>query len=192
MACIVLQVAHESQCGPKQECDDAVRRPQCAAQPLQHGDVMWGGEPLPVVDKYKYLGVMLGSDCTWHAHVEHVVAKATKASSYAMGSVLHNRKLDTEIRRVVMLLAKLRPVLEYCSTVWHAATAAERSQLEGVVIRVLKRFLAVYDNVHHDVLRMELGCRSMSSWMAQRVLEYSFRLRRMPADRLPAAVRAAV
>jgi hypothetical protein len=50
----------------------------------------------------------------------------------------------------------------------------------------------VYDNVHHDVLRMELGCRSMSSWMAQRVLEYSFRLRRMPADRLPAAVRAAV
>ncbi len=37
-----------------------------------------------------------------------MVAKATKAS-YAMGSVLHNRKLDTEIRRVV-LLAKLRPV----------------------------------------------------------------------------------
>jgi hypothetical protein len=132
MACMVLQVAHESQCGPKQECDDAVRRPQCASQPLQHGDVMWGGEPLPVVDKYKYLGVMLGSDCTWHAHVEHVVAKATQAS-YAMGSVLHNRKLDTEICRVVRL-AKLRPVLEYCSTVWHAATAAERSQLEGVVI----------------------------------------------------------
>ncbi len=71
-----------------------------------------------------------------------------------MGSVLHNRKLDTEIRRYrrVVLLAKLlRPVLEYCSTIWHAATAAERSQLEGVVIRVLKRFLAVYDNnVHHD------------------------------------------
>jgi hypothetical protein len=154
--------------------------PQCAAQPLQHGDVMWGVEPLPVVDKYKYLGVMLASDCTWHAHVEHVVnvvAKATKAG-YAMGSVLQNRKLDTEIRRVV-LLAKLRPVLEYCSTVWHAATDAERSQLEGVVIRVLKRFLAVCDNVHHDVLRMELGCRSMSSWMAQRVLEYSFRLGRM-------------
>jgi hypothetical protein len=54
--------------------------PQCAAQPLQHGGAMWGGEPLPVVDKYKYLGVirvMLGSDCTWHAeHVVHVVAMA--------------------------------------------------------------------------------------------------------------------
>ncbi len=28
--------------------------PQCAAQPLQHGAVMRGVEPLPV-DKYKYL-----------------------------------------------------------------------------------------------------------------------------------------
>jgi hypothetical protein len=82
--------------------------------------------------------------------------------------------------------------LEYCSTVWHAATSEERSHLEGVVIRVLKRFLAVFDNVHHDVLRMELGCRSIGSWMAQQVLEYGFRLRRMPADRLPAAVHAAV
>jgi hypothetical protein len=46
-----------------------------------------------------------------------------RKASYAMGSVLHNHKLDTEIRRVV-LLAKLRLVLEYyyCSTVWHAAT----------------------------------------------------------------------
>jgi hypothetical protein len=69
---------------------------------------MWGGEPVPVVDKYKYLGVMLASDCTWHAHAEYVVAKATRAS-YAMGSVPPNRKLDTELRRVV-LLAKLGPV----------------------------------------------------------------------------------
>ena len=105
--------------------------------------------------------------------------------------MLHNRRLDTEIRRVV-LLAKLRPVLEYCSTVWHAATDAQRSQLEGVMLRVMKRFLAVFENVHHDVLRMELGCRSLSSWMAQRALEYGFRLQRMPADRLPAAVNAAV
>ena len=60
------------------------------------------------------------------------------------------------------------------------------------MLRVMKRFLAVFENVHHDVLRMELGCRSLSSWMAQRALEYGFRLQPMPADRLPAAVNAAV
>jgi hypothetical protein len=68
----------------------------------------------------------------------------------------------------------MRPVLEYCSTVWHAATDAQRRQLEGVMLRVMKCFLAVFENVHHMhhdvliVLRMELGCRSLSSWMAQR------------------------
>jgi hypothetical protein len=164
--------------------------PDCAQQPLQAGDVLWGGEPLPVVDKYKYLGVMLASDCTWQAHIQHVVAKATKAS-YAMGSVLHNRRLDTEIRRIV-LMAKLRPVVEYGSTVWHVASAQERNQIEAVMIRVMKRFLAVFENVHHDVLRMEWGCRSFNSWMTQRVLEYGFRLRRMSVDRLPAAVHASV
>jgi hypothetical protein len=75
--------------------------PECAQRPLQAGEIVWGSKPLPVMDKYKYLGVMLASDCTWQAHVEHVVAKATKAS-YVMGSVLHNRRLDTEIRRVVL------------------------------------------------------------------------------------------
>jgi hypothetical protein len=75
---------------------------------------------------------MLGSDCTWHAHVEHVVAKATKASSYAMGSVLHNRKLDTEIRRVV-LLAKLRPVLEYSAP----RSGMQRLLRSGASLRVL-------------------------------------------------------
>ncbi len=51
------------------------------------GEIVWGSsEPLPVVDKYKYLGVMLASDCTWQAHVEHVVAKATTASYAMMGS----------------------------------------------------------------------------------------------------------
>ncbi len=57
--------------------------PQCAAQPLQHGEVMWGGEPsepLPVVDKYKYLGVMHEPiihhlDMHWHALL-HVPACA--------------------------------------------------------------------------------------------------------------------
>jgi hypothetical protein len=160
--------------------------PECAERPLLSGDVHWHGEPLPVVDKYKYLGVMLAADCSWRAHIEYVVAKATKAS-HAMGSVLHNPRLPTEIRRIV-LLAKLRPIVEYNSTVWHAADDKRRRQIEAVMVRVLKRFLAVFDNVHHDVLRMELGCRSFCSWMTQRVLEYGFKLQRMQANRLPAAV----
>jgi hypothetical protein len=52
-----------------------------------------------------YLGVMLAADCRlWRAHTEYVVAKATKATkaSRAIGSVLHNPTLPTEIRRIVL------------------------------------------------------------------------------------------
>jgi hypothetical protein len=35
--------------------------------------------------KYKYLGVMLSADCTWKAHVEYTVAKATRARQQRYG-----------------------------------------------------------------------------------------------------------
>ncbi len=38
------------------------------------------------------------------------------------------------------------------------------------------------------LLWMEFGCRSVYSWMTQRVLDYGCRLMRMPVGRLPAAV----
>ena len=82
-------MAHESQCRPKQVnlTHGAVMlfAPECAQWPLQAGEIVWGSEPLPVVDKYQYLGVMLASDCTWQAHVEHVVAKATTDSQLCHG-----------------------------------------------------------------------------------------------------------
>ncbi len=67
--------------------------------------------------------------------------------------MLHNRRLDTAIGRIV-LMAKLRPVVEHGSTVWHAASAQERNKIEAVVLvvfRVMKlmtRFLAVFENLH--------------------------------------------
>jgi hypothetical protein len=73
---------------------------------------------------------MLASDCTWHAHVEHVVAKATKAAVYAMGSVLHNRnKLDTEIRRVVLLAETGRYISGMTAPGMHGAEGMQKKTL---------------------------------------------------------------
>ncbi len=77
--------------------------------------VTWGSEVVPEVTDYKYLGVMLASDCGWATHAQYVLAKATK-TVHALGAVLHNKRVSTVVRRVV-LQAVLRPVVEFGSLV---------------------------------------------------------------------------
>jgi hypothetical protein len=162
--------------------------PEAAARPLLDGDLLWGDEPLPVVSTYKYLGVMLAATCRWDDHVAYVVDKATRRA-FTLGGVLHNRRMATAVRRVV-LLAVVRPVVEHASTVW-CTTAAQQARLEQVQTRVLRRIVGLPCAVADDVLRMELGCRPYASWMDQRKLEFAFRLAAMAADRLPARVASA-
>jgi hypothetical protein len=59
--------------------------------------------------------------------------------AFALGGVLHNRRMATAVRRVVRL-AVVRPVVEHASTVWRT-TAAQQQRLEQVQTRVLRRIL---------------------------------------------------
>ena len=140
---------------------------------------------VPEVTEYKYLGVMLASDCSWAAHARYVLAKA-KSTVHALGAVLHNKRVSTVVRRVV-LQAVLRPVVEFGSPVW-VPTAAELAQLEQVQTSVLRRMVSCGRNVADDVLRVELACRPYASWFRQRKLEYAYRLLTLPDERLPRVV----
>jgi hypothetical protein len=100
--------------------------------------------------------------------------------------VLHNRKINLEVRRMV-LLSVVRPAMDYASTVWHG-TDQELTQLEQVQTRALRRLVAAQANVADDLLRCELACRHTAQIGQQRKLEFAFELGRMPADRLPALI----
>ena len=150
--------------------------------------VRWGKEVVPQVREYKYLGVVLSDNCGWGAHVQYVLDKANK-TIHALGAVLHNKRVSTAVRRVV-LQAVLRPVVEYGSPVWQPSVA-ELAKLEQVQTRVLRRLVACGRNVADDVLRMELACRPYASWFAQRKLEYAYRLLGMGDDRLPRMISGA-
>jgi hypothetical protein len=88
-----------------------------------------GEDTTPHKDAYKYLGVKLHEDCTWHAHIQHAAAKG-RAASYAAAPVLHNRKLHLAVRRMV-LLSVVRPTMDYAAVVWHG-TYQELAQVEQV------------------------------------------------------------
>ena len=68
-----------------------------AGRSAQHPVLCWGAASLPVVREYKYLGVMLSDDCTWARHMKYVALKAHKAA-FAVGCVLHNRRVCTAVR----------------------------------------------------------------------------------------------
>jgi hypothetical protein len=98
--------------------------PATTPAPLLDGDLVWGAEPLPVVCPCKYLEVVLAAGCGWDDHVSYVADKAT-SRAFALAGVLHNRRMATA-RRLVVLLAVVRPVVERASTVW--CTTAPQQQ----------------------------------------------------------------
>jgi hypothetical protein len=134
--------------------------PEASPGPLGTGDIAWAGAtPVPAVATYKYLGVMLAAE--WARHLDYIAAKATQSAG--PGGVLHNRRVLTEARGVV-LLAVIRPIVS--GPPQPTGAAAER--VEDVMVRVMRRFIRVGCNTAVDILHLEFGCR----------------FGRMPAERL--------
>ena len=127
--------------------------------PASTHTVTWGTAELQTADAYRYLGVQLREDCTWHAHHQHAAAKG-RAAAYAAAPVLHNRKIHMAVRRMV-LLSVVRPAMDYAATVWHG-TEQELAKIEQVQTRVLRRMVAAGANLADDFLRCELACRHTS------------------------------
>ena len=105
--------------GPKKSAY-MVFAPEEASKNDKNTQPRWQGTPIPRVEAYRYLGVMLHENCRWDCHLAHAREKGAKAT-YAMASVLHNRRIHTAVRRIV-LQACVRPVVEYLRlncVAWH-------------------------------------------------------------------------
>jgi hypothetical protein len=151
-----------------------------------HQQWVWGSQILPHDTEYKYLGIQLTESCSWDKHTQYIKEKCQKAV-WALSSVIfRNRWIDTAIKRI-MLLAVIRPIVEYGATVWHA-TKPQQSSLEAIQNQTLSRMAGSPNNINQHILRMDMGCRSFNSWADQRKLEYFYRLQNMSDDRLPKQV----
>ena len=136
--------------------------------------VSFSSENLPVLDAYTYLGIVFTSDCKWDAHIAGMIEKAT-ASINALQTFFQNRHVSFEVKRA-MLLALIRPRVEYGSEVWWASSQQTNTIESKIQIEVLKRSLHCKPNICHEVLRAEAGVRPLSSWLDQRKVEWWFKL----------------
>jgi hypothetical protein len=103
-------VAHVSKHWPQEKCIyDHYSPPEAASKREKGVRIQWRGTPIPRVEAYRYLGVMLHENCRWDCHLAHAREKGAKAT-YAMAYVLHNRRIHLAVRRIV-LQACVRPVV---------------------------------------------------------------------------------
>lgn len=80
------------------------------------------------VTSFKYLGVILTSDLSWAAHIEHVTNKAFKKLGL-LKRRLHFSNKDTRLHAFKSLI---RPSLEYASIIWHPHLTGLTNMLEMV------------------------------------------------------------
>lgn len=83
-----------------------------------------------------------------------------------------------------MLLAIIRPRVEYASEVWWASSQQADVLESKIQIEVLKRSLHCKPNICHQVLRAEAGVRPLASWLDQRKIEWWFKLQQQDTARL--------
>ena len=91
-----------------------------------YGSCMWGEHALPRVSKYTYLGIDFTSTGAWDVHING------RKKVNQLHSVISNRDINLSARRL-LLLAVVRPTLEYGSEVWEA-NDSQATVLESVML----------------------------------------------------------
>lgn len=94
-----------------------------------------GGSRLEFVESHRDLGVVVDTTLRFHHHVRSVVQKAAGLSSNLLRSTV-NRHPDF---MVTLFVTHVRPLLDYCSTVWCVGYSEDLHLLESVQRRWTKR-----------------------------------------------------
>jgi len=158
--------------------------------PAAASGIVWNGEEVPVVDKYKYLGLWFQADCGWRYHFEQTLARVEGVKRRLM-PLWKSRHVCVDVKRIV-LLSLIRPIFEYGSEVWWPSTARQTDLLNKAQTDIVKCAMRCeHENPSTIGVLAEWGLKPLSMWLEQRAMEYLFRVLEMPDHRLPKLVLAA-
>ena len=134
---------------------------------------------LPRVSKYTYLGIDFAESGAWDVHIKKVVASGKKVNQ--LHSVISNRDINLSARRL-LLLAVVRPTLEYGSEVWEA-NKAQAGALESIVLGGTKRILCCSSRTCNEAIRGDMGLESLQGRRDKAKLKWWYKLAYMEGDR---------
>lgn len=154
---------------PGQVCPDA-------------GVFMLGGDTVPVVSKYKYLGVLFNDQWSWKDHVEYVLLRTERALGEFEHRFWKNRAVDIETK-VIAWKSMFRPAIEYGSEVWWPS-AAQLDLFERLQRKVCKWMLGCCVTTSNEVVLGELGLPPLESRFLRARLSFAGSLKCMTPERI--------
>jgi hypothetical protein len=142
----------------------------------------WNDVPLPIVESYKYLGVLVSHDGSWDKHISNRLQKASAAAK-ALYGVLYNNSLSWEARQLALTSAVM-PVAHYATEVWCKALVTQRQQLDSWQMQIVTAMTHSPPTTSHACLQQELGLEPMHVACDIATLTYWHRLQTLSTDRL--------
>ena len=100
------------------------------------------GHTLQMEDSTRYLGVELQSNMSWNRHMDQAVKKANST----LGFLRRNLRISNEQTKLSAYFSMVRPIVEYCSTVWNPYTREYTKKVEMVQRRAARYVTNRYHN----------------------------------------------
>jgi len=148
------------------------------------------GEIVPIVSKYKYLGIVFNDQWDWSDHVQYVLSTVSKRVRALEWRLWKNRAVDVETK-VIAWKTIFRPALEYGSEVWWPQDK-QAELFERLQLKVCKWMLGCAATTPTDIVLGDLGVPSMRSRFVRARLGFAGAVQCMTEGRIASACREKV
>ncbi|MEW8546433.1 MAG: reverse transcriptase domain-containing protein, partial [Candidatus Thiodiazotropha sp.] len=126
---------------------------------LQHPPLFMNNIQLNESETHKHLGITLSRSCTWSSHIDNIAEKAWFRLNLMRGLKFKISRKSLE----QMYISFIRPLLEYCDSVWDNASSESKKQLDAIHIEAARTITGATKLCGIDRLFSDLGWESLQS-----------------------------
>ena len=153
-------------------------------EPSKH-EIRLNNELLEQVDHYKYLGVIIASNCSLKAEINQRIAKANAVYSQLGQQFIGKKELTLKTKRSIFNSVYC-PTLIYGSETWNLDTS-DKSRLQAAEMKFLRRSVGKTkrDKIRNTRIREETKTDSLKIKIERNQLRWFGHVNRMEDQRIP-------